>query len=64
MKYMSETTDKFLDKDDKVICYYCDFVFPVDGNVVVTDEYDNKALRCPECGKKTSVLYYYDRKAK
>ena len=53
-----------LNKGDVVSCYYCNSHFNVDDDTVVipnkNDEY-HKALRCPECKKIVSVLYYYDR---
>lgn len=58
------TTEYQLHENDVVECYYCKSHFPVKGNVIIPDIYDNKALKCPECGKVVSVLYYYDRKVK
>ena len=64
VKYRSDTIIKRLNADDEVRCFYCESVFPVKDNVIVTGMFDSKALHCPKCHKTVSVLYYFDRVTK
>lgn len=63
IKYRGTETEKRLDRYDVVQCFYCKAPITVNYNtVVIPGNYDtNKALKCPECGKVVSVLYYYDK---
>jgi len=59
--YSDRTELKVLNKGDLVRCWWCKEPFIVDEmTAMVTDKYDNKALKCPVCNKIVSVLYYYD----
>lgn len=52
---------KTLNRDDGVNCWWCKERFYVsEKTALVVDKYGNAALQCPFCGKKVSVLYYYD----
>jgi len=56
-----------LNRGDKIRCYYCNKVIKVNDKTAFTvpnDPTKMQYIECPECEKRVSVLYYFDRKVK
>ena len=62
VKHGGDTYEYVLNKGDIVKCFYCNDRITISQKVIVIpDMYNNTAVRCPNCGKVVSVLYYYDK---
>lgn len=54
-----------LNRGDKVSCYFCKTPIKVNEKSAFTvpnDPTEMQYLECPKCGKRVSILYYFDRK--
>ena len=54
-----------LNLGDRVSCYYCNSPIRVNTKTAFTvpgDDTEMTYIECPKCGKRVSVLYYFDRK--
>ena len=55
---------KRLEKDEKVRCRFCNFVFALNNMTVHMAPDEMQIVTCPHCKRQVSILYFFDNTLK